>query len=111
MKKLLRFICLLAPSVVFGGTVGPVTISGNQVQIISTAPPTPTYIAYVYVPISDGGCTATNAVVLLMDSTNLVANAMYATILAAKTTGASVTITTSGCSSAGIPIINSIYLN
>lgn len=105
MKTLITFISLIAPIAVFAGGVGPISISGDQLQIISSP-----QIAYLYVSVTGGGCTYATPV-LIMDSTNPAASAMYATLLSAKTTGGNVTISTSGCSSAGYPEITSIYLD
>lgn len=106
MKTLIALLSLIAPIAAFaGGSVGPISISGDQVQVISSP-----QIAYVYVSVTGGGCTYATPV-LIMDSTNPAGNAMYATLLTAKATGGNVTITTSGCSSAGYPEISSIYMD
>jgi hypothetical protein len=99
-------LCLLASQVAAPASVGPITISGNQLQIVSSP-----LIAYLYVAVSGGGCTNSNAAALIMDSTNPSGNSMYATLLTAKTTGANISFTTSGCTSGGYPQINSVYLD
>lgn len=106
MKSLLASLCLVLPIAAFAGSAGPITISGNQLQIISSP-----QIACLYVTISGSGCTNSNAAVLIMDTSNPAGTSMYATLLTAKTSGGQITITTSGCSSAGYPVINSIYLD
>lgn len=106
MNKLITLTILIAPIASFaGGSVGPISISGDQLQVIGSP-----QIAYVYVSVTGGGCTYATPV-LIMDSTNPAGNAMYATLLAAKTTGGNITITTSGCSAAGYPEISSIYMD
>jgi hypothetical protein len=105
VKMLITLISLIAPIIAFAGAVGPISITGDQLQIISSP-----QIAYVYVSVTGGGCTYATPV-LIMDSTNPSANAFYATLLAAKTTGGNITISTSGCSSAGYPEITSIYMD
>jgi hypothetical protein len=105
VKTIITFLSLIAPIAVFAGSVGPISISGDQLQVINSP-----QIAYLYVSVTGGGCTYATPV-LIMDSTNPAAGAMYATLLLAKTTGGNVTISTSGCSSAGYPEITSIYLD
>jgi hypothetical protein len=105
VKTQITLMSLIAPIVAFAGSVGPITISGDQLQIIGSP-----QIAYVYVSVTNGGCTY-DTPVLIMDSINPSGNAMYATLLAAKTTGGSITITTSGCSAVGYPEITSIYMD
>jgi len=105
VKSILACLCLVLPVVASAGNAGPITISGNQLQIISNP-----QIAYLYVNISGGGCPNINAGVLIMDSSNPAAASMYATLLTAKTSGGQITISTMGCSG-GYPIINSIYLD
>ena len=98
-------IILFVPTLAFAGTTGVISIADSNLQVISSP-----QIAYLYVPVTSGGCTYSTAAVLVMDgTTNPAANAMYATLLAAKTTGKTVNITTSGCSAAGYPIMTSIY--
>lgn len=99
------FLILLAPAVSLAGSTGVVSLGNVNIQVI-TSPA----IAYVYVAVSSGGCTYSNAAVLTMDSTNPQANAEYATLLAAKVSGNTVNISTSGCSSSGYPIITSVYI-
>ena len=106
MKSFLAYLCLIVPVVASAGNAGPITISGNQLQIIGSP-----QMAYLYVAISGGGCTSSNAGVLIMDSTNPAGASMYATLLTAKTSGGQITISTSGCSASGYPIITSIYLD
>jgi hypothetical protein len=106
VKSFLAALCLALPMVAFAGSAGPITISGNQLQIISSP-----QIAYLYVTVSGGGCTYSTAAVLIMDTTNPAGTSMYATLLTAKTSGGQITIATSGCSSAGYAVINSIYLD
>jgi hypothetical protein len=108
MLRKLALLFLCAPVVAFAnGDTGSVNISNANLQIISYSGQ---QYAYLYVPVTGGGCTSANAVQLMMDSTNPLGGAMYATLLAAKTTGKAIDIATQGCSSAGIPIIISIYL-
>jgi hypothetical protein len=59
---------------------------------------------------SVSGCSNTVGLELVMDSSNPLANSMYATLLSAKTSGQNVDIQTSGCTSSGIPVIISITL-
>ena len=101
-----RLLFLLAPAVALAaGSTGVVSLTNINVQVI-TSPA----IAYVYATVNSGGCTYSNAAALVMDSTNPQASAQYATILAAKLSGNTVNITTSGCTAAGYPIISSVYI-
>jgi hypothetical protein len=111
MKRLITSLLLLGPSICLaGGAVGPISLSGDQVQIIGNAGSSE--FAYIYVSISGAGCTYSNALYLELNPTNNpAANAMYATLLAAKISGANVTISTTGCSSGGYPEVSSIYLD
>lgn len=108
MLRKLALLLLCAPVLAFanGGT-GLVNISNVNLQIISYPGQ---QIAYLYVPVTGGGCTNASAAQLTMDSTNPLGAAMYATLLTAKTTGKAVDIGTQGCNSSGYPIIISIYL-
>jgi hypothetical protein len=106
VKSFLAGLCLALPIAAVASSVGPISITADKLQIISSP-----QIAYLYVTVSGSGCTNGTAAVLVMDTTNPAANSMYATLLTAKTSGAQVTITTSGCTSSGYPAINSIYLD
>ncbi len=106
LTRMMFTVCLLSPGLVFaGGSTGVIDISSSLLQVISSPA-----IAYLYVTVNVGGCSLATPAVLIMDSTNSQAGPMYATLLTAKTTGKTVNITTSGCTSAGYPIITSIYL-
>jgi hypothetical protein len=105
-KLALLLLCVPAVSFAYGDT-GPVIISSVNLQIVSLSGQ---QYAYVYVPVTGGGCTNSSAAQLIMDSTNPLGAAMYATLLSAKSTGQAVDIGTTGRNSAGYPIIFSIYL-
>jgi hypothetical protein len=105
MKKLVALVLFCAPCLAFAGSTGVINISSSLLQIINSP-----QIAYLYVTVTSGGCSNSSAAVLIMDSTNPLGGAMYATLLTAKTSGKTVNITTSGCSSSGYPIMTSIYL-
>ena len=108
MLHKLALLFLFVPVVAFAnGDTGLINISNANLQIISYPGQ---QIAYLYAPVTGGGCTNANAAQLTMDSTNPLGSAMYATLLAAKTTGKAVDIATQGCNSSGYPIIISIYL-
>lgn len=102
----LFLLVLLAPTLASAnGTTGVISISSSNLQLIASP-----WVAYLYVTITGGGCTYSNAAVLTMDPTaNPAANSIYAMLLAAKTTGKTVNIATTGCSSAGYPMITSLY--
>jgi len=107
MKRFVALMLLGAPVLAAAmGDTGWVTITGSNLQIISDGSPR----VFVYVTVNNGGCS--NSIPeLIMDGTNPLASAMYATLLTAKATGQSVDIATSGCSSGiGSPIIVGIYL-
>jgi hypothetical protein len=88
------------------GDTGLVYLTSANIQIINDGTPR----VFVYVPVSNGGCSVTTAAQLVMDSTNAIASAMYATLLQAKATGVAVDISTYGCTSSNVPKIVSIYL-
>jgi hypothetical protein len=50
VKTLMTGILRVAPTAVFGGSVGPISISNDQLQIISSP-----RIAYIYVSVTGGG--------------------------------------------------------
>jgi hypothetical protein len=109
MKKLLIAaiaLCLPAGSAFAMGDTGWVTLTNANFQIISDGTPR----VYVYVPVSNGGCTVTTAAQLVVDSSNPLANMMFSTLLTAKATGKQVDIATTGCTSLNVPMITSIYL-
>jgi hypothetical protein len=83
---------------------GWISISTSDIQIISDGNPR----AFIYVTINNSGCTYSTPE-LTMDSTNPLANSMYAALLAAKAAGQMVDIETSGCTSNGYPIVIAIH--
>jgi hypothetical protein len=107
MKKWLAFLLLGFPASVFAtGDTGVINMSTTLLQIQSYSTQ---QNAVVYTTVTGGGC-ASAVPVLVMDSSNPLAAAMYSTLLTAKATGQSVDIATLGCTSSGNPIIISIYL-
>lgn len=107
MKRIVLIALLTAaPAIALaGGDSGFITLTSNNVQIISDGGQR----AFIYVTVNNSGCTNTTPE-LVMDSTNPIAAAMYSTILTAKATGQTVDIQTSGCTSSGFPIVTTIYL-
>lgn len=105
MKKLFLLLILCIPCFGFDGTTGWITITNTNLQIISDGSPR----AFIYVTTTNDGCT-NHTPKLVMDNTNPLGGAMYATLLMAKATGKQVQITTVGCSSDGFPIVQTIYI-
>jgi hypothetical protein len=106
MKKLFAISALCWSTFSFaGGDTGFVSILSSSIQIISDGSPR----AFIYVTLNNGGC-ANSTPELIMDSTNPLAGAMYATLLTAKSSGQTVDISTSGCTASGFPLVVSIYL-
>ena len=107
MKKLFALLLLLAPSIALAaGDSGFVSILSSNLQIISDGNPR----AFIYVAVNNGGCSNNSIAELIMDSTNPLAGAMYATLLTAKASGQTVDIQTTGCTGSGFPMVTSIYL-
>lgn len=100
-------LALLAPSLCPASDTGPISLSNVKLQVISdTANPR----VYIYITLN-GGCGGTTPEVVMNPSTNPVANAMYATLLTAQSTGQNVDIGTTGCTTdANEPEVTSIYL-
>lgn len=105
MKRRIALLLSWIPmtAAAFGDT-GWITLSGNDLQIISDGSPR----AFIYVTVNNGGCTSSTPE-LIMDSTNPLATSIYATLLAAKATGATVDIETNGCTAAGFPLVISVH--
>jgi len=108
MKKFMLNL-LLAPALCFAdGSTGSISLTNVRLQIITDSS---NPRVYIYVTLS-AGCGGTTPEIVMNPSTNPVANAMYATLLTAQTTGQNVEIITTGCTSdANEPEVTSIYLD
>lgn len=106
---ILVIFLLIFSSFSFAGTeVGPVSLQGKRLQIISTGTPR----LYIYDLPIDSGCTQNIPVLILGGSEkNIIANELYSAILMAKASGKQVTIQTTGCWSGwSTPVITSMYI-
>jgi hypothetical protein len=107
MRRFLIAFVFCLPGAAFAlGDTGTVYLTNTNIQVIHDGTPR----AYIYVPVSIGGCTNNAAAQLVMDSSNSIATTFYATLLSAKATGQGVNIQTLGCSEQGYPLILAVFL-